>query len=104
MKFYTWPYAPGRKPILPPNVINTFAGYVCTPVAFDEIDYELIDPIIKHIRNILANCNDDDYFWIKNWFIKGTAFPGELLENMPLFIGPKVAVRILCSTGISNLS
>lgn len=80
-------YNPANTAIDSSKVINLFQGYKYTPVKSHKLGYEVVTPLLNHIKEVI--CNGDDFKY--NTFIKNLAFyvkkPGQKLGIIPIVWG-----------------
>jgi hypothetical protein len=65
--------------------INTYTGFRAKRV--DEVNMELIEPILRHIRNGWANCDDGIYDYLLHWFQIAWKTPWIKTEVVPVLFG-----------------
>lgn len=80
-------YNPANTSIDPSKTINMFQGYKYTPRKSHKLGYEVVAPLLEHIREVI--CRGDDFKY--NTFIKNLAFyikkPGQKLGIIPIVWG-----------------
>lgn len=80
-------YNPTDTSIDPSKTINMFQGYKYTPRVSHKLGYEVVTPLLNHIKEVI--CRGDDFKY--NAFIKNLAFyikkPGQKLGIIPIVWG-----------------
>lgn len=59
------PYPPGSKNPAKPNQFNIFCGFKAKLV--NQVNMELIEPILHHLKYVWSGGNDEWFHWILSW-------------------------------------
>ena len=84
-----------------PQVFSYFRGYDYK--VRDEINYELIQPFLNHIHDIIANNNDEIYNYIIHWIASVLQKPSFKTETAIVIVGSQGTGKNIFSNAICHL-
>ena len=74
-----------------PDDFNTWPGFRADLVTEEDIDMNLIEPFLNHIRKVMSNCNDKVYGFVLNWLAQIVQEPWKKMGHALLFVGQEGA-------------
>lgn len=77
------PFNPRKNPKIHPKVFNTFTRFGAREV--NQVNMELIQPILNHIKRCLAKDDPIRDKWINDWFAKSVQDPTAMIPVLVLF-------------------
>lgn len=83
-----------------PGFINTWCGYAFPEIITD--DFKILDPLFKHVREVICNGNEKKYDYIMKWFASIVQKITVKLGTMPIIWGAQgsgksVLVELMCA-------